>query len=590
MAHVSSEGDRTIDNGPLLPGGLQPPEGLASAILELFDITDTDIIYGVEERSVLGTTPILRQLIRNLTRHVETDEFRNAIGDLVRNGLLIETPAPQHERTYVHKYGLPGPSDHFYVSTPLGRKGARLCATQHRRRWAVWGLGDDRLADKVILTVGISHGDTPFEEIDAACCTTPTQAVHRATSDCIHFGLIQQSKDPKKCNLTLVGESRYAALKQEFYASREFDESEKAARSATQVAKEASAFGKWRVLGELGHGGQGSTKRVICEEDQTQGVLKILLEKHRENEESEAEGLARLRREIETMRKISHPCVLKFLDSRTDGLNPWFVTEYMPFQSLEKHLPAYRGDVWRCLRVARDVAVGLEAVHNENMVHRDVKPDNILLRDLDHVVLGDFGLIHTTDATVVTKSGERVGANWYRPPEAEGGRIEPTPAFDVYSLGKVIWKMLTGGAPPFSREHFRGPDSDITKVLNRSDLELVNDLLSKMIVEARDARLQSMADVIAAIDQVLVKCFGAGAGQFCRICGANRSQSVVTVEQPSPLDMRYQENQVMVQFRPKAELCRTCGDIQWHSPEIRNKWKPTKNPIPSFTWTDPLST
>jgi serine/threonine-protein kinase len=244
------------------------------------------------------------------------------------------------------------------------------------------------------------------------------------------------------------------------------------------------------------------------------GVLKVLKRKESWTQQKEAKALARLRREIKTAKAIKHPCVVEVLDDNlhSDVEEPWVIYEYMPFGSLKAHLEAYRGDVWRCLRVARDVALGLRALHSRNLIHRDIKPPNILLRDLDHAVIGDLGIIHDADATDITSTGESVLALWYGPPEATSGRLDdPRPNFDIYSLGKVIYMMLVGGSsrfPPFARERFEAGEADLTKILGRADLLPVNGLLRRMIVEEPEKRIQTADELIRSIDELVLTLFG----------------------------------------------------------------------------------
>ncbi|MBK7585075.1 MAG: protein kinase family protein [Myxococcales bacterium] len=79
--------------------------------------------------------------------------------------------------------------------------------------------------------------------------------------------------------------------------------------------------------------------------------------------------------------------VVRVLDGDADAPEPWIVTEFMPLGSLQQHLVMTMGDALRSLRLARDVATGLRVLHGENLVHRDVKPANIFLRDLGHAVV-----------------------------------------------------------------------------------------------------------------------------------------------------------------------------------------------------------
>ncbi|MBK7583369.1 MAG: serine/threonine protein kinase [Myxococcales bacterium] len=260
----------------------------------------------------------------------------------------------------------------------------------------------------------------------------------------------------------------------------------------------------WSPLGALGSGGQGVTEKVHRAATSQVGVMKTMRERNWPSPERREKALSRFRLEIAVTKSLSHPFILRVLDADADADEPWIVTEFMQFGSLHDHLGVYRGDAWRSLRAIRDVAVALAALHSKGLVHRDVKPKNILLRDLDHPVLGDFGIVHDPDATEVTSLGEKVGASWFRPPEAETGRVDEPPAnFDVYSLGKVLWTLLTGGAQRFMQQGFRENGYNLVELLGRPELEPVNQLLDRMVVADSARRLQSMSAVITELDSLL---------------------------------------------------------------------------------------
>lgn len=277
----------------------------------------------------------------------------------------------------------------------------------------------------------------------------------------------------------------------------------------TPTSDEEVVYGSWEPIRALGKGGQGVAHLARHSQSHEQGALKTLHEDKWSTPEQKQKATARFRREVEITKSIRSSLVLRVIDANATADPPWVVTEYMPLGSLQTHLSAYRGDIWRTLRVARDIALALSILHKKELVHRDVKPSNILLRTLDHPVLGDFGIIHDPGGTELTETSERVGSAFYRPPEAEGGRFdEPPPNFDIYSLGKVIWSLLSGGANWFPREDFREEKYDLVSMLGRPELEVVNGLLDRMIVKEPGKRFETAEDVIVAIDDAISRIFG----------------------------------------------------------------------------------
>ena len=126
----------------------------------------------------------------------------------------------------------------------------------------------------------------------------------------------------------------------------------------------------------------------------------------------------------------------------------YFAAKYVDYGSLAERLDEGTLPRAECLTIVSGVAAGLDALHSVGLVHRDVKPANIMLGETDEVMLTDFGLARSDAYTVLTTPGRPVGTPDYMAPELFLG--DPaTPASDIYALGCVVYACLTG-APPFS--------------------------------------------------------------------------------------------------------------------------------------------
>lgn len=343
-----------------------------------------------------------------------------------------------------------------------------------------------------------------------------------------------------------------------------------AATSSEAPAGDGRRVGNWRLFHGLGEGGQGMTFLAERDAPRVSGVIKLINPKALDR--NAAKALGRFRQEVRIMSTVEHPCVLRMLDADPDATEPWVVTEYMSAGSLAGVLSVTRGDAWRSLRIARDVAAGLSEAHGKNVIHRDVKPANILLRDLDHAVVGDFGIAHLGDATGLTDTREKVRPHWFGPPEAEDGRLdEPPPSFDVYSLGKVLYVMLSGGRR-FKRERFRDAENDLARLLDRPDLEVVNRLLDRMIEEDPRRRFQTMQEVIGAIDATIAELFGrrrGGAASACSVCpdGTYEPAGALRVSPAGHFAAMSRPSIV-----PLLEICNTCGSMRLAEELRRNEW------------------
>ena len=204
---------------------------------------------------------------------------------------------------------------------------------------------------------------------------------------------------------------------------------------------------RYRIDRELGAGGMAV---VFLAEDlrhRRQVALKVL------RPELAAEiGSGRFLREIETAARLSHPHILPLLDSGAAGELLYYVMPYVDGESVrarltrEKQLP-----LEDALQIAREVSDALGYAHRHGVVHRDIKPDNILLQS-GHAVVADFGIaraITTASATTRTTLGTALGTPAYMSPEQAAGAVEMDGRSDLYALGCVLYEMLAG-EPPFT--------------------------------------------------------------------------------------------------------------------------------------------
>lgn len=265
---------------------------------------------------------------------------------------------------------------------------------------------------------------------------------------------------------------------------------------------DSSRLGEWRLVGhDLGRGGQGEVRLVLHDRTLERGALKQMVGPRALTEKASE----RFFREIEAFRRVKHPFVLRILASNHQPPKSYLITEYAVFGSLHDNLSAFRGDVWRTLRLIRCIALGLSAAHELQIVHRDVKPKNILLHSLDHPLVGDFGIAHFADKDSLTSIDSQPGAFKFAPPEYEYDGEDPTPAFDVFSLGAVLHLALTGQDLKKPYRAF----STLPPVSSASErFGAIDELIAKMTHKEVAARFQRMLDVVDAIDNVVQRLFG----------------------------------------------------------------------------------
>lgn len=204
----------------------------------------------------------------------------------------------------------------------------------------------------------------------------------------------------------------------------------------------------WTVTGPLGAGGQGIVWRAVQDEDDIPGALKVF----RQSNSSGVESGSRMETEADALSRLDHHCIVKVLDSGTAEDGRFFiVTELVEGCDLHHLLQAERLSPERALRIARCVAGALEHAHSQGIIHRDVKPANVLTGRDGTVKLGDFSLARAAAPAVisVTLDGTAFGTPYYLAPEVMRG-APATAAADLYALGVMLYEMLTG-APPAGR-------------------------------------------------------------------------------------------------------------------------------------------
>lgn len=251
----------------------------------------------------------------------------------------------------------------------------------------------------------------------------------------------------------------------------------------------------------MGGGAQGDVLRVrdTWADSKTEYALKRL---------KRADRCARFRVEIEALRKIDHPNVIKIVDHSGEPApgdvnhKYWFV---MPIAqaNLEERVGMYKRNLDGVLRVSMQLVDALIAAHALGIVHRDVKPANILFPRLDNDVwLSDFGICHIAAAKErLTDEGEVVGPRGFTAPELEtGGPVQVSVAADLYSLGKVIYYMLSGGHF-IARENLEAPE--YLAVFEKSQRHgLLRNLLSRMIAPL-DRRIKTAVEVREELQRIV---------------------------------------------------------------------------------------
>ena len=202
-------------------------------------------------------------------------------------------------------------------------------------------------------------------------------------------------------------------------------------------------LGNYEILEEIGRGGMGVIYRARQRHSRRIVALKRLVSYHADSRET----LERFRREAEAAASLDHPNILPIFEvgQGEDGL-PFFTMKYAAGGSLQKAGPALRAEPRECVRLMAKVARAVQYAHEHGVLHRDLKPGNILLDGNGEPFVTDFGLAKWLDTrTDLTRSLTIFGTPGYIAPEqARGPAAKLTPAADVYSLGAILFDLSPG--------------------------------------------------------------------------------------------------------------------------------------------------
>jgi serine/threonine protein kinase/Flp pilus assembly protein TadD len=206
---------------------------------------------------------------------------------------------------------------------------------------------------------------------------------------------------------------------------------------------------RYEIEREVGRGGMATVYLAQDVRHHRPVALKVL-----HPHLAEALGPERFLREIQIAARLQHPHIVPLYDSGQAGDLLYYVMPYVEGESLRQRLDREgRLPVEDALAIARAVAAGLDYAHRQQVVHRDIKPENVMLHD-GQAMVTDFGIAKAVTAAAgdsLTQTGMAVGTPAYMSPEQAGGEAELDGRSDIYSLGAMVYEMLTGTAP------FAGP-------------------------------------------------------------------------------------------------------------------------------------
>src|ERR671934_649356 len=204
---------------------------------------------------------------------------------------------------------------------------------------------------------------------------------------------------------------------------------------------------RFRLDEKIGAGGMSTVYRAFDPTLERWVAIKLMHRDIRADDDS----IERFRREARAVARLNHPHIVTVIDAGEDDGAPYIVFEYVSGETLKDRIRRQgRLPVSEAVAYAIEVGRGLAAAHAHKLVHRDVKPQNVLIDPEGRAKVTDFGIARSLESDGLTKTGRVLGTTDYVSPEQAMGH-EVDSRSDIYSLGVLLYEMLTG-EPPFKAE------------------------------------------------------------------------------------------------------------------------------------------
>jgi serine/threonine protein kinase len=301
-----------------------------------------------------------------------------------------------------------------------------------------------------------------------------------------------------------------------------------------QVAK---LFPQWSVRSVLGRGGMGAVY-LAHQADLDRDVAIKLLPIESSADEPMVE---RFRREARTLARLKHPGIVSLHEAgvTTEG-HFFFVMEYVKGRPLSELIHAGRLSTTQVIEIVREVCDALAYAHEQGVVHRDIKPSNILIDDQGHAHVADFGLARadsTTGGMTLSQTGAFMGTPEYAAPEQAKDATRVDHRADIYSLGVLLYEMLTGELPrgifqpPSSKA---GADQRFDKVVHRALQERPEDRYQQASELKADMMPRKGTSLVWLVVLMLLMLAGWLGWQWWGALDREDAPTVAIVEKPTP--------------------------------------------------------
>ncbi len=253
---------------------------------------------------------------------------------------------------------------------------------------------------------------------------------------------------------------------------------------------------RYRIISQIGTGGMSFVYKAFDAETSGTVAVKVLKPELAEDEQL----LKRFRQEATAASCLSHKNIVKLIDVGCDDNTQYIVLDYIEGTTLKKYIEDKKQlDPKEAARIALQVAEGLSHAHSHGIIHRDIKPQNIIIQEDGNIKITDFGIARiVSDATRTTKvGGDVVGTVYYSSPEqVKGVNVDATT--DIYSLGVVLYEMVTGKVPfdgetavAIAMQHV-SKEPEAAWKYNDQVPEALENIIHNAMAKSKDARYRSI--------------------------------------------------------------------------------------------------
>ena len=273
---------------------------------------------------------------------------------------------------------------------------------------------------------------------------------------------------------------------------------------AEEFTSGSTFAGRYQIIENLGRGGMGEVYKVKDTKLDEEVALKVIKAEIADDKRT----IKRFRKELKLARKITHKNVCRVFDFHEEEETPYITMEYVQGESLKDSIRLQgRIPEEKTIGIAQQICKGLSAAHEIGVVHRDLKPQNIMIDAKGNAKVMDFGIAHSLEVEGVTQTGMIVGTPNYMSPEQAEGK-EADQRSDTYSLGIILYEMVAGKVP------FKGDTALSIALMHKTEVpadprelndqitESLSAVILKCLEKSQEERFQTVGELLSELQNI----------------------------------------------------------------------------------------